>query len=304
MNILITGATGLIGNAILDICKLKGYKVHYLTTNKEKIENRKGIRGFYWNLKTQEIDANCLDGVEAIINLAGASVSKKWTTSYKNEIENSRIDTVRLLYKLLSEQKHSVKYFSSASAMGIYPSSFIKEYDEKDQEISNSFLGNVVYKWEKEVDKIQSLNILVSKLRIGIVLSKKGGAISEMVKPIKLGFGAALGSGKQFQSWIHVEDLAYMFLFVIENKLSGIYNAVTSNVVTNSEMTKAISRHLRKPIWLPNIPSFVIKLILGEMSALVLESQYLKNEKILDNGFTYKYDSLENALNNCLDSMG
>lgn len=304
MNILITGATGLVGNAILEICKSKGYKVHYLTTNKEKIKNNKGVKGFYWNLKTEEIDANCLDGVEAIINLAGASVSKKWTTSYKNEIENSRIDTVRLLNKLLSEQKHSVKYFSSASAIGIYPSSLIIEYDEKDKEISNSFLGNVVYKWEKEVDKISSLNILVSKLRIGIVLSNKGGALPAMVKPIKLGFGAALGSGKQYQSWIHVEDLAHMFLYVLENKLSGTYNAVASNVVTNSELTKAISRHLRNPIWLPNIPSFVMKLFLGEMSALVLESQYLKNDKILNTGFTYKYDSLEKALYNCLEGKG
>jgi len=303
MNILITGATGLVGKAILDICKLKGYKVHYLTTNKEKIENRKGIRGFYWNIKTQKIDSNCLDDVEAIINLAGASVSKKWTANYKNEIENSRIDTVRLLYKLLSETKHNVKYFSSASAMGIYPSSLVKEYDEKDEVINNTFLGNVVCKWEREVDKIRTLDIIVSKLRIGIVLSKDGGALPEMVKPINLGFGAAIASGKQYQSWIHFEDLARMFLYAVENKLSGSINAVASNPITNIEMTKFIARQLKKPIWLPNIPSFVIKIILGERAALILESQYLKNDKILNKGFTYKYDGLKIALDDCLKKM-
>lgn len=301
MNILITGATGLVGNVITDLCKKRGYVVHYLTTNKNKIKTTSILKGFYWNPKNQEVDTNCINGIEAIINLAGASVSKRWTSIHKKEIEDSRIDSVRLLHKLLSENEHQVQYFTSASAMGIYPSSYTNEYIESFDEINLTFLGNVVHQWEKEIDKIQDLDIEVSKLRIGIVLSNKGGALQEMIKPIKLGLGAAIGNGQQQQSWIHIEDLAEMFLYAIEKKLSGTYNAVASNSATNMEMTKAIARRLNKPLWLPNIPAFVMKLILGEMSAIVLESQSLKNTKILNQGFTFKYDNLEKALDNCLN---
>jgi len=301
VNILITGATGLVGNVITDLCKKRGYVVHYLTTNKNKIKTTSILKGFYWNPKNQEVDTNCINGIEAIINLAGASVSKRWTSTYKKEIEDSRIDSVRLLHKLLSENEHQVQYFTSASAMGIYPSSYTNEYIESFDEINLTFLGNVVHQWEKEIDKIQDLDIEVSKLRIGIVLSNKGGALQEMIKPIKLGLGAAIGNGQQQQSWIHIEDLAEMFLYAIEKKLSGTYNAVASNSATNMEMTKAIARRLNKPLWLPNIPAFVMKLILGEMSAIVLESQSLKNTKILNQGFTFKYDNLEKALDNCLN---
>ena len=300
MNILIAGATGLVGNAITNLCKERGYFVHYLTTNKTKIKSTSILKGFYWDPKTQEIDTNCLNVIDAIINLAGASVSKRWSATYKKEIEDSRIDSVRLLHKLLSENEHKVQYFTSASAMGIYPSSYTNEYVESYDKINPTFLGNVVHQWEKEIDKIQALDIEVSKLRIGIVLSNKGGALLEMIKPIKLGFGAAIGNGQQQQSWIHLEDLAEMFLYVIEKKLLGTYNAVSSNPITNMEMTKAIARRLKKSIWLPNIPAFVMKLILGEMSAIVLESQNLNNSKILKKGFTFKYRTLEKALDNCL----
>jgi len=301
VNILITGATGLVGNVITDLCKQRGHFVHYLTTNKAKIKSTSILKGFYWNPKIQEIDTNCLNGIDAIINLAGASVSKRWSTTYKKEIENSRIDSVRLLHKLLLENENKVQYFSSASAMGIYPSSYTIEYIETFDKINFTFLGNVVHQWEKEIDKIQALDIEVSKLRIGIVLSNKGGALQEMIKPIKLGFGAAIGNGQQQQSWIHVEDLAAMFLYAIEKKLSGTYNAVSSNPSTNMEMTNEIARRLKKPLWLPNIPVFVMKLILGEMSAIVLESQNLNNSKILNKGFAFKYDTLEKALDNCLN---
>ena len=301
MNILITGATGLVGNAITDLCKERGHFVHYLTTNKPKIKTTSFLQGFYWNPKIQEIDINCLNRIDAIINLAGASVSKRWSSSYKKEIEDSRIDSVRLLQKLLSENEHQVQYFTSASAMGIYPSSYTNDYVESCDKINLTFLGNVVHQWEKEIDKIQGLDISVSKLRIGIVLSNKGGALQEMIKPIKLGLGAAIGNGQQQQSWIHIEDLAEMFLYAIEKKLFGTYNAVSSNPATNMEMTKAIARRLKKPLWLPNIPAFLMKLILGEMSAIVLDSQHLNNTKILNQGFTFKYDTLVKALDNCLN---
>jgi len=301
MKILITGATGLVGREIVKHCTQKGYFVHYLTTNKEKINSNSLLKGFYWNPETQEIDSNCLEGINAIINLAGASISMRWTPTNKLEIAKSRVNSVKLIHKLLSENIHQVTFFASASALGIYPSSYETEYDETNKDINPSFLGRVVHEWENEVDKIKSLDISVSKLRIGIVLSKDGGALQQMVKPIKLGFGAGIGDGKQYQSWIHIKDLAHMFLFVIEKKLPGTFNAVSSNPITNYKMTKAIALALKKPLWLPNIPSFLIKLLLGEMSAIVLESQQLSNTKILNQGFNFQYDLLEKALEDCLN---
>ena len=221
MNILITGATGLVGNIITDLCKQRGYLVHYLTTSRNKIQTTSTLKGFYWNIKTQEVDPSCLSGINAIINLSGASVSDRWTRIYKKEIEDSRIESVRLLHKLLSENKHQVQYLTSASALAIYPSSYTNEYNETYKEKNTAFLGNVVHKWEKEINTIQDLDISVSKLRIGIVLSKKGGALRNIIKPIKFGLGAAIGKGTQYQSWIHIEDLAQMFLFIIEKKLTG-----------------------------------------------------------------------------------
>ena len=300
MKILIAGATGLVGTEIVKQSLAKNYTVHYLTTSRDKIVTEKNYKGFYWNPLSQEIDANCLNGIDTIINLAGASISKRWTTSHKKAILNSRIDSLQLLHRLLSENKHRVKQICSASALGIYPSSFTKKYHESDEEVSTSFLGEVVEAWENEIDSFQSLDLKISKIRIGIVLSKNGGALTEMVKPVKLGAAAALSSGKQWQSWIHVSDLAKLFLFSVEEKLTGIYNGVASNPVTNKEMTKEIARQLEKPFILPNVPAFVMKLMLGEMSRIVLESQYLKNDKIKNAGFDFEYDTIEGALANVL----
>ena len=300
MKILITGATGLVGQELVKLCLAKSYTVHYLTTSKTKIVSESNYKGFYWNPSTQEIDENCLKGIDVIINLAGASISKKWTASHKKAILNSRIDSLRLLHRLLSENNHRVKQLCSASALGIYPSSFTEKYDESYEIVSSSFLGEVVKTWENTVNSFQSIDLVITIIRIGIVLSKEGGALAEMTKPIKLGLGAPLSSGNQWQSWIHITDLANMFLFVLEQKLSGIYNAAASSPVTNSKMTRVIARQLKKSLFLPNVPTFMMKLILGEMSAIVLESQYLRNDKIKKDGFVFKYDTLEIALKECL----
>lgn len=297
MRILITGATGLIGNEILKLCEEKKYIVHYLTTRKDKIEETPSKKGFYWNAKSQEIDKKCIDGVDAIINLAGASISERWTEKQKKIVLNSRIDTVKLLYNLLSENKHKVTHFSSASALGIYPSSLDAKYRETDDKIINdSFLGEVVKKWEDEIDTIANLGITVSKLRTGIVLSAKGGALEQMEKPIKFYVGAPLGNSKQIQSWIHLRDMAKMYIHILEQNSSGVYNACASNPVSNKALTKAIAKQLNKPIWLPNVPAFMLKLILGEMAAIVLDSQYLINDKIKKEGFQFKYDFIDDAL--------
>ena len=296
MRVLITGATGLIGQEIVKQCHEKDIKVNYLTTSKSKIVLEENYKGFYWNPKKKEIDANCFKGVEAIIHLAGATVSKRWTPSYKKVILNSRIETTQLLINNLKGEKHAIKHIVSASAIGVYPDSLTNYYDQNHDEVSTSFLGHVVEVWEQAVDEFAKLNISVSKIRIGLVLSDNGGALQEMVKPIKLGMGAPFGSGKQWQSWIHIQDLANMFLYVVEHHLSGVYNGVGPNPVSNTELTKSIAHVLDRPLFLPNIPKFMMKAVLGEMHILLFESHRVSSKKIEDKGFYYKYNALEPAL--------
>lgn len=300
MTVLITGATGLVGQELVSLLLQNGFTVHYLSTSKSKLVSQNNYKGFYWNPKTSEIDLNALTDVEVIVHLAGASVAKKWTPSYKQEIIESRVLSTRLLYKTLQKNLHQVKQIVSASAIGIYPNDLNYIYHETDNKVDNSFLGNVVQQWEEEVNQFEKLHINVAKIRIGIVLAKNGGALQEMVKPIKMGVGAAFGSGLQYQSWIHIQDLVAIFQFVIQNQLSGVFNGVAPYPVTNSELTKAIAKTLGKPLFLPNIPQFVMKLILGEMHQILFSSQHVSCRKLLDLKYQFKFASLDKALSDLL----
>lgn len=300
MRVLITGATGLIGQEIVKLCYAKKIAVNYLTTSQSKINNSDKTQGFYWNPKLQKIDLDCFKDVDVIIHLAGATVSKRWTSEYKKEIISSRKETTQLLVDSLKKHEHTVKQVVSASAIGVYPDSLIHYYDETFDEFDDSFLTKVVKIWEHEVDAFSNLNIIVSKVRIGLVLSDKGGALKEMVKPIKLGVGAPFGDGKHWQSWIHISDLAQLFLYVVKNELPGIYNAVAPNPVKNQELTKTIAATLDKPLFMPNIPRFLMKLVLGEMHTILFDSQRVSNKKIEDAGFYFEYHHLQPALEDLL----
>jgi len=296
MKVLITGATGMIGSELATLFLQNGVNVHYLTTSKKEITNEPNYQGFYWNPQQGVIDENCMIGVDSIIHLAGATISKRWTESYKQEIIESRLVSANLLYKLLKNNPHQVKQFVSASAIGIYPDSLTQNYTEDEKTVDGSFLGNVVVKWEESVDKFRLLDIKVCKIRTGLVLSKKGGMLQELLKPIKMGFGAPFGTGKQWQSWIHIHDLIHLYYFVVEHRWQGIYNAVAPHPVTNKEMKKLIAKKLHKPLFMPNIPKFLMKLLLGEMHILLFTSQKVSVQKAIDNGFEFKYKNLDTAL--------
>lgn len=296
MKILITGATGMIGSELVKLILSKNHSVNYLTTSKSKIESKPNYNGFYWNPEQGKIDENCIYEVDAIIHLAGANISKRWTNAYKQEIIESRTLAAELLFNLIRKTPNKVKQFISASGTAIYPESHTKIYDESAVDTEDSFLSNVVKKWEESADRFQVLNIKVCKLRTGIVLSNKGGALPELVRPIKLGLGAAMGSGKQIQSWIHINDLVNMYYFVFENQLEGVFNAVAPNPISNKELTVAIAKVLKKPLFLPNIPQFVMKLVLGEMSYLLFSSKNLSSEKIKNAGFQFQFPKLKEAL--------
>lgn len=300
MTILITGATGLVGQELVSLLLQNGHTVHYLSTSNNKLVTNSNYKGFYWNPKTAEIDTDSLADVEVVVHLAGASVAKKWTKSYKDEIIDSRVLSTKLLFQTLQNTPNKVKQIVSASAIGIYPDSLTNIYHESDLDIDVSFLGNVVKLWENEVNQFEKLQLIVSKIRIGIVLAKNGGALQEMVKPIQYGVGAAFGSGEQYQSWIHIQDLVAIFYHVIENKLPGIYNGVSPYPVTNTELTKSIAKTLNKPFFLPNIPKFVMQFILGEMHQILFSSQHVSCRKLLDENFQFKFASLDKALNDLL----
>jgi uncharacterized protein (TIGR01777 family) len=300
MTVLITGATGLIGREIVKQCHSKGIKVHYLTTSKSKLNTASNYKGFYWNPSTNDIDHACFEGVSTIINLVGASISKRWTERYKKEILDSRTKTAELLQDTIKTHNYAIKQVVAASAIGIYPTSLTNYYDESHTEVSTSFLGQVVEQWEKAVDGFKPLGCKVTKIRIGLVLANDGGALPEIIKPMKFGAGAAFGSGKQWQSWIHVEDLAAMFVFALEHKLEGIYNGVAPNPVSNQELTKAAACVLNRPLILPNIPKFAMKLVLGDMHMLLFESQRVCSKKIETKGFNFKFANLKPALEDLL----
>ncbi len=300
MRVLITGATGLIGKEIVKLCLKKNIQVNYLTTSKSKIAKKANYHGFYWNPKINEIDINCFNDVEIIIHLAGASVAKRWTPCYKKEILSSRLQTTKLLVDSLKKHENKVKQVISASAIGIYPDSLSNYYEEDHSTGDDSFLSEVVKQWENAVDAFSELGISVAKIRIGLLMSNKGGALPKLVKPIRLGLGAAFGTGNSWQSWIHIEDLSRLFVYVLNNNLEGVYNAVAPNPVSNQDLTKLCAKVLDKPLFLPNIPKFFMKLVLGDMHTLLFLSQRVSSKKIEEAGFDFKYYHLEPALKNLL----
>ncbi len=301
MKILICGATGLIGSALTELCLRENHQIHYLTTRKSKIEQTENNKGFHWNPAEGEIDEACFEGVDAIVNLSGANIAKRWTETYKQEIMSSRVDTANVIFKALRNAKnHTIKHYVSASGTAIYPSSLTENYTEDTEKESNDFLGKVVKQWELHANQFKSLEIPVTILRTGLVLSEKGGVLVEMAKPVKFGVGAAMGSGKQWQSWIHIDDIARMYLHVLENQITGIYNGVGPNPTTNKLLTKEIASVLHKPFFLPNVPKFMMKLMLGEMSTLLFSSQQVNSEKIENTNFNFTFPTLTPALENLL----
>ena len=293
--VLITGASGLIGKPLTRFLLDKGYKVHQLTRDLTKPND--GAKAFKWNVANMEIDEKCIENVDAIINLAGEGIADKtWTQNRKQQIIESRTGALKLLYKLLKETNHQVKTFISSSAVGHYG-------DRKDEilteqsEPGTDFMANTCLAWERSADKISSLGIRLVKFRTGVVLSNDGGSLPKMAKPIRLNLVSVLGSGKQWVSWIHIDDALNMILYALENQnIQDIYNMCSPFPVTNKELTNAIAKQLHKPLWMPAVPELALRIILGEMSRVVLNSQRVSADKIVEAGFKFKYPKIEQAL--------
>lgn len=302
MRVLITGATGLVGTQVVKALHQNDVAINYLTTSKDKIESSDNYQGYFWNPSQGEINTDCFKDVKAIINLAGASVGKPWTSAHKKALVDSRLDTIDLIKDSLQKIDHQIEHFISASAIGIYASDLKILHSEESTDLSDDFLGQLVKKWEAKAEEMAELGMEVSLVRTGLVLSENGGALEQMLKPIRNYVGAPLGSGKQWQSWIHIEDVADIYVYLFKNKIEGVFNAVSPNPSTNEEMTKEIANILDKPLILPPVPKFALKMILGERSTLVLSSQMVSAKKIQTAGYIFKYVQLKAALNDVLES--
>tara|TARA_B110000027_G_scaffold54908_1_gene59679 strand:+ start:1491 stop:2399 length:909 start_codon:yes stop_codon:yes gene_type:complete len=294
--VLITGATGLVGKALVKKCLQNGFNVHYLTTRKSKIKLQENYKGFYWNPQLEIIDISCFEGVNIIINLAGSSIAQRWTKAYKSLILSSRKKALELLHLSIETHDFPVKHIISASAIGIYPDSKTRYYEEDFQGTDISFLRTVVRSWEGALKAFNALGVKTTALRIGIVLDKHEGALPKISGPIKGYIGSALGSGDQWQSWIHIDDLVRMFMFVLDSSLEGIFNAVAPNPVQQKDFVKSVANVLKRPIFFPKVPEFILNFALGEMSAIALESQRVSAQKIQDLGFEYDFHELDAAL--------
>jgi len=301
MKLLMTGATGMIGQHIQHLCRKRGIALNYLTRDQHNIKNDPQCRGFLWNPKSGTIDQNCLRGVDKIVHLAGASVAKRWTPSQKKAIIKSRLDSAQLLYDLLEQTDNGVTQFISASAIGIYPDSMSHLYTEESTEVAGDFLGKVVQKWEKAANRFMELGIEVTKIRIGLVLARESGFFPKIKAPIDNFMGTYLGSGNQWQSWIHIRDLARLFLFVAEEEQTGIFNGVAPHPVKQKNLIDCIAKHRYKSIKLPPLPRFALCLFFGQMAKMVLASQLVMSKRLESIGFKFKFHHLENAVIDLLE---
>lgn len=293
--ILISGATGLIGKKLSRKLFERGYQVEILVRSKP--ENKSDFKSYVWDYEKGFIEDGALDGTYTFIHLAGASISKRWTEAYKKEIYNSRINSAQFIFEEMQKQNIHPEAVISSSAVGIYGQITSTQIFSENDPPAADFLGNVCTAWEEKAHQFEKLGSRVVCIRTSTVLSEKGGALDVLKKPIELNFGAVLGSGDQYFPWIHLDDLVSIYIKAVEDvSMEGAYNAVAPDFVNNRELTKKIADHLDKKIWLPNIPKFVIKAILGEMAVLALEGSRISSRKIENSGFQFGYDTLDKAL--------
>jgi uncharacterized protein (TIGR01777 family) len=294
--VLITGGTGVIGKRLTELLLEKNYAVAYLSRKKKDI---KSVQVFEWDVAKGYIEENALENTDFLIHLAGAGVAdERWTEERKKIIISSRTDSILLIAQKLKEKNIEPTAFISASGSSYYGEDSGNVRNTEDSPAGNDFLSHVTVEWEKAANAIAKLGIRTVKLRTGIVLSMDGGAIPKMASPARLGFGAPLGSGKQWVPWIHIDDICRMYIHAMENdSWNDTYNAVANPPVTNKELTKQICIALGKPQWMPNVPEFALRMAFGEMANVVLGSSYLVNKRIAEEtDFKYKYPDLSKAL--------
>jgi uncharacterized protein (TIGR01777 family) len=296
MRTLVTGATGFVGKRLL--AKLERPVV--LSRDGAKAEKSLadfGVKAFSWNVQAEPPPQAAFDGIDAVIHLAGDPVAEgRWTAAKKARIRDSRIIGTRNLVATLAALNHKPSVLVSASAIGYYGSRGDELLDERSS-AGNDFLAEVCAGWEREALAAADLGVRVAIVRIGIVLGEKGGALAKMLTPFKLGLGSPLGSGRQYMSWVHIDDLVNEFLFAArEQHVHGPLNGVAPNPVTNREFTKTLGKVLQRPTFMPAVPGFALKTMLGDFGEVLLASQRVQPKAAEAAGFTFRNRDLEPTL--------
>ncbi|MFT4662156.1 MAG: hypothetical protein ACI8XB_002444 [Patiriisocius sp.] len=293
--VLITGGSGMVGRRLSAMLTEHGYEVSILT---RATSANIPYKQYIWDISKNEIDPEAILNCNYIVHLAGAGITdKRWTTTRKGIILDSRIKSAELLLENVKKYNPNLKAFISSSGTGYYGAITSEKIYEETDANGPDFAAQVCVEWEKSTFAFQKFNIRSVALRTAIVICNEGG-VTQRLKPIfNLGLGSALGSGNQYFPWIHTEDLCSMYLHVIKNEnTSGAYNAAASDHKNNKEFSEAYAKSLNKGFWAPNVPAFILKIALGEMSEILLNGSRVSNKKILETGFEFKFSELEKAL--------
>jgi uncharacterized protein (TIGR01777 family) len=287
--ILITGGTGLVGTRLTELLTEKKHEVRVLS------RNPKAVQEFKWDISKNCVDEKALVNIDFVIHLAGAGIAdKRWSEQRKKVIIDSRVETANLLYRKIKEHNVFLKGFIAASGSNYYGAKTSdKVFEEKDR-VGTDFLGAVCDKWEAAANQFKELGIPVTILRTGIVLSKEGGALEKMKTPVI----SPLGSGEQYMSWIHIDDLCMAYIKAVEEDFSGVYNTISPEYHTSASFSKTLAQVIRRPYLPFAVPGFLLKLAFGELAIILLEGSRLSSKKIRDKGFVFKYANLKEALKN------
>ena len=299
-NVLISGGSGFIGSHLTTLLLSKGYTVSILTRSEK--QNKENVFYYKWDVATKFIEEEAVLKADYIIHLEGENIGeKRWTAKRKAAIIDSREKSSQLLYMVLKKHYKTLDAFISASAVGYYGAVNGPEICSEDDAPANDFLGYACQKWEDSIDFIENLNIRTVKIRTGLVLGKNDGFLKKLLPIFKYRLGSALGTGTQYMPWIHVDDLCGIYYqAMINDKMDGPYNAAINDNTTNTIFSKTLARIFGYSMWLPNVPAFILKMVLGEMSKIVLTGRRVSSDKIEQTGFKFKFTKLEDALRDCL----
>lgn len=290
--VLLAGGTGLIGGRLTEMLRENGYAVRILT------RSPKGEGQFAWNPAEGSLDTTALQGIDYVINLAGAGIAdRRWTAARKRIIVESRVQSARTLRDAFERTGHLPEAYLSASAIGYYGNSGERWMRETDPPVNDGFMVECCRQWESAADEVAALGIRTTKLRVGIVLAKKGGALAEFTKPMRFGIGGYFADGQAWYSWIHIDDVCRFYIWALENPgIHGVYNVTAPHPVRNKDFVKAIAQAMHRPVLLAPAPAVVMRLALGEMAEAILNSNRISVEKASHAGFHFLYPDLKNAL--------
>lgn len=294
--ILITGGTGFVGKQLISFLSEKGYELSVLS--RKKLIGDEKITYYQWDIDKGYINIKAFEGVDTIINLTGANITeKRWTKKRKKELVDSRVNSIELLLKYVSENKVPIKTIISSSAVGYYGAVTTNTIFDETSEKGDDFLAAICTQWEKAVCQFSTVGARVVVLRKGVIVGKDGGLYQKFAPLAKRGINPAVGSGNQYMPLIDVRDLMRLYDFLLtHHEVNGIFNIVSSQYITMNELANTFLSHFGKKRILPNVPGFAIKLLFGEMATMLLNGSRVDNEKIKQQGFHFLYETLEKSL--------